>query len=177
MTGESMRSGIASRIRANPLECSLLAAAFVAIGLTMYKTVEVSLRGDRTQDLTFAGTTGELGRTLSNNGAGRVGRLERATMIVGGDTIEADTIVVTADTVSEPAFAAGGFLRDQVTLYNDDAIRQALFDARAATHPSRGRPEDHSLFRTAWNDEGSRILSDRPNPYGLAIRSPYAEGS
>jgi hypothetical protein len=125
-------SARASDIRANPLEYLLLILAFIAIGLTMYETVAVALAGDRTQDLTFSGTTAELGRTLSSNGPARIGRLERATIIVGRDTVVADTIVVVADSVIEPAFATGGFLRDQVVLFNDYAIRQALLSSRYA---------------------------------------------
>src|SRR3954468_24063200 len=108
-----------SHIGANPLEYVLLLLAFVAIGFTMYETVAVALKGDRTQDLTFSGTTAELGRTLSSSGPARIGRLARATIVVGRDTVIADTIVVVVDSVTEPAFATGGFMRDQVALYND----------------------------------------------------------
>ena len=177
------RAGVSSRLahaRANPLEYVLLMLAFVAIGVAMYETVAVALNGDRTQDLTFSGTTSELGRTLSSNGSARIGRLERATFVVAGDTVVTDTIVVVADSVTEPAFAAGGFLRDQVSQYNDFAIRQALLSAREARdggRPARPRSEGRTLLRSVWADDGSRMLSDRPSPYGLAIRSPYAEGS
>ena len=176
MTPQATSKDLVSRLRANPLECSLLLVAFFAIGFAMVQTVRVAMSGDRTQDLTFAGTTAELSRTLTNNGPSRLGRLERATLVVGADTVVADTIVITADSISEPAFATGGFLRDQVAIYNDEAIRQALAETRSG-RPARSRNEGRSLLRTAWNDEGARILSDRPNPYGLAIRSPYAEGA
>jgi hypothetical protein len=167
----------ASHIRANPLEYALLVVAFIAIGFTMYETVAVALRGDRTQDLTFSGTTAELGRTLSSNGSARIGRLDRATIVIGRDTAIADTIVVVADSVTEPAFATGGFLRDQVAAYNDYAIRQALLSMRETNRAARGRSDGRSLLRTVWADDGTRMLSDRPSPFGLAIRSPYAEGS
>jgi hypothetical protein len=177
------KAGVSTRLahaRANPLEYVLLTLAFVAIGVAMYETVAVALNGDRTQDLTFSGTTSELGRTLSSNGSGRIGRLERATFVVGSDTVVADTIVVVADSVTEPALAAGGFLRDQVSQYNDFAIRQALLSARETRdggRPARSRSEGRTLLRSVWADDGSRMLSDRPSPYGLAIRSPYAEGA
>ena len=80
----------------------------------------------------------------------------------------------------EPAFAAGGFLRDQVAQYNDFAIRQALLslrETRDGSRAARSRSEGRTLLRTVWADDGTRVLSDRPSPYGLAIRSPYAEGS
>ena len=165
----------ASRFRANVLESVLLLVAFFAIGLATYKTVEVGMAGDRTQDLTFAGTTAELGRTLSSNGAARIGHLDRATIVVGKDTVVVDTIVVAVDSSTEPAVAAGGFIRDQVARYNDHAVRQAILSlvdtSDVVTTPSDGS----TLLRTALNDEGQRILSDRPNASGLVIRSPYAE--
>ena len=159
---------------ANLIEYLLLGVAITAIGLAMYETVRIGTQGDRTQDLTFAGTTAELGRTLAANGVARVGRLARATFVVGTDTVVADTIVVTADSAAEPAFAAGGFMRDQVTQYNDFAVRQALLSVKS-NRPPRDESEAHTLLRTAWRDDGTRVLSDQPSPYGLIVRSPYAE--
>src|SRR6185437_8434341 len=159
---------------ANLIEYLLLGVAIAAIGLAMYETIRVGMRGDRTQDLTFAGTTAELGRTLAANGSARVGRLARATFVVGSDTVVADTIVVTADSTREPAFAVGGFMRDQVTQYNDFAVRQALLSVRS-NRPPRDESEARTLLRTAWRDDGTRVLSDQPSPYGLIVRSPYAE--
>jgi hypothetical protein len=164
-----------SRLRANVLEYALLLVAFFAIGLAMYKTVEVGLAGDRTRDLTFAGTTAELERTLSSNGAARVGHLDRATIVVGHDSIVVDTIVVAADSATEPAVAAGGFLRDQVALYNDFAVRQAILASVDTSDAGTSTAEPPTLLRTALNDEGARVLSDRPSASGLVIRSPYAE--
>src|SRR3954469_25233604 len=142
----------ASHIRANPLDYALLVVAFIAIGFTMYETVAVALKVDRTQDLTFSGTTAELGRTLSSSGPARIGRLQRATILVGRNTVIADTIVVVVDSVTEPAFATGGFMRDQVALYNDYAIRQALlsshYGARGSSRSERGRFEGRTLLRT-----------------------------
>src|SRR6185437_9845098 len=152
---------------ANLIEYLLLGVAMTAIGLAMYETVRIGTQGDRTQDLTFAGTTAELGRTLAANGVARVGRLARATVV-------ADTIVVTADSAAEPAFAAGGFMRDQVTQYNDFAVRQALLSVKS-NRPPRDESEARTLLRTAWRDDGTRVLSDQPSPYGLIVRSPYAE--
>lgn len=159
---------------ANVIEYLLLVVAMTAIGLAMYETIRVGTRGDRTRDLTFAGATAELGRTLAANGVARVGRLVRATFVVGSDTVVADTIVVTADSTREPGFAAGGFMRDQVTQYNDFAVRQALLSVKS-NRPPRDESEAHTLLRTAWRDDGTRVLSDQPNPYGLIVRSPYAE--
>lgn len=164
-----------SHVRANPLEFGLLLVAIVAIAVAMDKTVEVGLRGDRSRDLTFAGASAELGRTLSSNGAPRVGRMERAYIVVGGDTAVVDTIVVVADSTVEPAFATGGFLRDQIALYNDYAIRQALLSLGDSTRPTRTRSDGPTMLHAAWADDGTRTLSDQPNPYGLVIRSPYAE--
>jgi hypothetical protein len=163
-----------THMRANLIEYLLLGVAMAAIGFTMYETVRVGTQGDRTQDLTFAGTSAELGRTLAANGVARVGRLARATFVIGTDTVVADTIVITADSTREPAFAAGGFMRDQVKQYNDFAVRQALLSVKS-NRPPRDESEAHTLLRTAWRDDGTRVLSDQPSPYGLIVRSPYAE--
>lgn len=166
-----------SRFRSNVLESALLLIAFFAIGLAMYKTVEVGMAGDRTQDLTFAGTTAELERTLSSNGAARIGHLDRAAIVIGNDTVVADTIVVAVDSTTEPAVAAGGFIRDQVALYNDHAVRDAVLSLVDTSDVVAAPSDGATLLRTTLNDEGQRILSDRPSASGLVIRSPYAEDS
>src|SRR4029079_2276242 len=97
-------------IRRHPLESILLFRAALALAATMVATLWVALRGaDRTEDLTFAGTTRELSRALEINGPDRIGRLDSAWIVVGNDTLLTDTIVVTADSIAEPSVAKGGF--------------------------------------------------------------------
>ena len=170
-------SRMLAHFRANPLESALLFFAAFALGLTMVKTVAVALGGDRTQDLTFSGTTDELGRMLSAGGTARVGRLVRGHLAVGNGIVTVDTIAAAADSTAEPAFATGGFVHDQIALYNDEAVREALL---AAEFPGRAGRESFygpSLLHTTSNDDGTRALADRPSPYSLVIRSPYAEGT
>ena len=118
-----------AQVRANPLESILLFFALATLAFAMYMTVVVALTGDRTQDLTFVGTTTELGRSLSASGPGHVGRLTAQPIIVGKSAVTVDTIVVVADSLNEPAFAQGGFVRDQIALYNDYAVRQAVLSS------------------------------------------------
>lgn len=167
----------AVQIRANLLESTLLLFAFVAIGLAAYKTVMVALTGDRAQDLTFLGTTSELARALSASGPGHVGRLDRQAVAVGSSAVTVDTIIAVADSLKEPAFAQGGFVRDQIGLYNDYVVRQAVLSSVDPRDGARGRSEAPTLIRTVSSEDGTRSLSDRPSPYGMIIRSPYAEGS
>lgn len=165
-----LQSGL-DQIRANPLESILVTFAVFAIGVTMTATARIALTGDRTQDLTFAGATDELGRMLSTRGSARLARLERTGTSVRNGSAVADTIAILADTVAEPAFAVGGFVHDHVMLYNDFAVREAM-----QSSPGGERSEARTLLQTAWTDDGKRMLSDRPSAYGLIIRSPYAEG-
>jgi hypothetical protein len=166
-----------AQIRANPLEGMLLLFAFVTIGLAMYKTTIVALTGDRAQDLTFLGTTSELGRTLSASSPGHVGHLDRAPITAGQSSVTVDTIIAVADSVNEPAFAQGGFVRDQIALYNDYVVRQAVLSSVDPWSGARAHSDAPTLIRTVSAEDGTRTLSDRPSPYGMVIRSPYAEGS
>jgi hypothetical protein len=165
-----------AHVRANPLESTLLFFALGTIALAMYMTIVVALTGDRTQDLTFVGTTSELGRSLSASGPGHVGRLDARPIRVGKSSVTVDTIIVVADSLNEPAFAQGGFVHDQIALYNDFVVRQAVLSSLDASG-ARMRLEAPTLIRTVASEDGTRSLSDRPSPYGMVIRSPYAEGS
>ena len=166
---------LGSLIRARPLELGLLSIAIVSVGLTMAATAAVALAGRSPRDLTFNEAADELSRMLGSAGAERIGRLERATIAFGDDTALVDTIRVSVDSLAEPSFAKGGFLSDQVALYNDHAIRQAIASA-VQDRPARTVSEGPSFFRSVWTEGGTRRLSERTNPSALSIRSPYAEG-
>jgi hypothetical protein len=169
--------GAVGLLRANPLEWGLLVFAVAIIVVAMVATTTVTLTGDAHNDLTFSGAVGELSRTLKDRGPEQVGAVQRATLAVGPDTVTVDTLAVTADSAVEPAFAHGGFLGDQVARYNDNVVRQAVRAAAAHQPQARGRVETSSVFRLVWTDSGTMRLSDTANALGLAIRSPYAEGS
>ena len=164
-------------VRANPLECALLAFAVVVIVATMVATTAVALTRGQREDLTFTGAVAELSRTLKDRGPEQVGTMQRAVLAVGGDTVVVDTLAVTADSTVEPSFARGGFLRDQVGRFNDHVIRRAVRDVASGTPRLRGRVETSSVFRLVWTDSGTARLADTATAVGIAIRSPYAEGA
>jgi hypothetical protein len=170
-------SRVMAVLRANPLEFLLLAFGSAMIVATMVATTAVTLERGRHDDLTFSGAVGELSRTLKDRGPEQVGVVQRASLAVGRDTIVVDTLAITADSATEPSFARGGFLRDQVTRFNDHAIRSGVRAVVTGEHAPRGRPETGSVFRLVWTDSGTTRLSDTANAIGLAIRSPYAEDS
>jgi hypothetical protein len=168
-------SSVLARLRANALESLLFVFAFAALILTIDRTLNVALRGSNADDLTFAGATGELSAMMANGTAERVGRVHRFAVPVGRTTVMVDTIIPMADSVSEPAFADGGFVHDQIVAFNDHAIRQAMLAATTRATGTRTRIPSRSLLRTVWTDEGERALSDRPNPFVLVTESPNAD--
>jgi hypothetical protein len=158
------------------VETGLLGMALLMVVATMVATALVAVRGsDNTEDLGFTGTITELARMLELNGPDRFGTLETVVLAVGADTLRVDTVAIVADPVVEPAVAVGGFLHDQISAFNDHAIRQALLRRSAHMSAPRAEPVAPSLFRTVWTEDGERRLSERPNPFVLTVRSPYAE--
>lgn len=162
-----------AQVRANLLETILIVFAMTAIAIAMGATARVALTGDRTQDLAFAGATDGLASMIANHGAEGFGRIERATVAMDNASVVADTIVPTADSTLEPAFAKGGFIRDQIASFNNFAMWHAV---RASVDSETKSAEAPTLLQTAWNEEGERVLSDHVVRYRMSIPSPYAEG-
>lgn len=164
-------------LHTHPLEILLFAASIVLLLVTIGVTARVALDTTaQAQDLTFSGTLDELELVLSNSGADQLATLEHATLPGGdGGTIVVDTIAILADASDEPAAGRGGFIADQVALYNDHAIRQAMVRATLGRTDANGDTEAPSLLRTVHTENGERRLSERPNPFLLTVRSPYAE--
>jgi hypothetical protein len=159
-----------------PLETALLLAAMVFLLLAIGATAWVAIRGsDDTHDLNFAGTVNELSRVLSVNGPERFGSLEPATVALGANSTRVDTIVIAADTIVEPALQTGGFLRDQVALYNDHVVRNAFLGLSDPARRTTRGAEGPSLLRTVLTEDGARRLSTSPNAYVMTVRSPRAE--
>jgi hypothetical protein len=158
------------------VETTLLGSALLMVVAAMVATALVAVRGsDDTEDLGFNGTITELGRMLELNGPERFGTLQTVSLALGADTLRVDTVAIVADPEVEPAVAVGGFLHDQISVFNDHAIRQALLRRSAHMAAPRTEPDAPSLFRTVWTEDGERRLSERPNPFVLTVRSPYAE--
>ncbi|MGH7448263.1 MAG: hypothetical protein ACRELT_11920, partial [Longimicrobiales bacterium] len=167
---------IMQTLRTHPLEILVFGLSIALLLTTIVVTVRVALDADtQTQDLTFGGTLDELALVLSNSGFDQLATLEHATLTPSGNTIAVDTIAILADPDDEPAAAPGGFIADQVALYNDHAIRQALIRATPGGTAANGVTDAPSLFRTVRTENGERRLSERPNPFVLTVRSPYAE--
>ena len=163
-------------LRTHPLEILLFATAIALLTTTVVVTARVALDTQaQAQDLTFSGTLAELELALSNRGPDQLATLERATLPGGVGPIVVDTIAIIADAGDEPATAPGGFIADQVALYNDHAIRQAQVRAALGGAASNGITEAPSLLRAVRTETGERRLSERPNPFLLTVRSPYAE--
>jgi hypothetical protein len=166
---------VAGVLRTHLLEILLFAGAIGLLLTAVVVTARVALgAAAQSQDLTFNGTLEELALALSNGGPDRIAALERASLPAGDIALVVDTIAILIDPAEEPAAAPGGFIADQVALYNDHAIRQAL------VHASLGDAagvftEAPSLLRTMRTETGERRLSERPDPYLLTVRSPYAE--
>jgi hypothetical protein len=168
--------GLLERLRTHPLEVVLFGASIVLLLATIGITTRVALNANtQSQDLTFAGTLDELALVLSNGGSDQLATLEQATLPGPGRGIVVDTIAIRADATDEPATASGGFIADQVALYNDHAIRQALVRATLGSAEANGITEAPSLFRAVRTETGERRLSERPNAFVLTVRSPYAE--
>ncbi|HSK19199.1 MAG TPA: hypothetical protein VK912_08665 [Longimicrobiales bacterium] len=163
-------------LRTHPLELLLFGLSIALLIVTTVVTVRVALSADaQARDLTFGGTLEELELVLSNGGFDQLATLEHATLSSSGRALAVDTIAILADPDDEPAAAPGGFIADQVALYNDHAIRQALVRATLGSSVANGVTEAPSLFRTVRTETGERRLSERPNPFVLTVRSPYAE--
>jgi hypothetical protein len=171
-----MSPRLVEQVIRRPLEMVLLGVAMLLVLFTIVATAWVAVRGSGdTQDLTFAGTVHELSRVLSVNGPDRFGQLQPATVTLGSHSTRIDTIVIAADTIVEPALRTGGFLRDQVALYNDYVIRNAFLGlSDPARRTSRG-VEGPSLLHTVLTEDGTRRLSTSPNAYVMTVRSPRAE--
>lgn len=165
-------------LRTHPLEVLLFAASIALLITTIVITTRVAVNTTaQAADLTFSGTLDELALVLSNGGADRLAQLEHATLPGPGPgrAIAVDTIAILADPDDEPAAAPGGFIADQVALYNDHAIRQALVHATLGPAFANRGTDAPSLLRAVRIETGERRLSERPNLFLLTVRSPYAE--
>jgi hypothetical protein len=162
-------------LRTHPMESALFAGSLILLLATAVVSARVALdTTSQPDDLTFGGTLAELALVLSNGGPDRLATLERAVLTGAGAAVAVDTIAVLARADDEPAAGRGGFIADQVALFNDHAIRQAVVRATLGADPAHVA-EPPTLLRTVRTETGERRLSERPDPTLMTVRSPYAE--
>lgn len=86
-----------------------------------------------------------------------------------------DTLVVVADTHQYPAFRRGGFLDDQVRLFN----RHQRFRAEVGRHAAAGFDSlaalNPSVFRTGRSERGLPIVLELANIHPMRVPSPFEE--
>lgn len=162
-------------LRTHPLESALFAGSLILLLATAVVSARVALdTTSQPEDLTFGGTLDELALVLSNGGPDRLATLERALLPDAGTAVAVDTIAILARADDEPAAGRGGFIADQVSLFNDHAIRQAVVRAMLGPDPADDT-DAPTLLRTVRTETGERRLSGRPDPTLMTVRSPYAE--
>jgi hypothetical protein len=162
---------------AHGLEAALLTISALLCVWTTAETVRVGLYDSdaaQTEDLTFQRTLDELSLMLRASGRDQLARVEAGDFKVSNERIAVNTVAVVADRRNEPATAKGGFIADHVAMYNAFAFRGAVSDAFGVAQRNRN-DQGPSLLRTVVTDTGDRQLSDTPNRFALAVRSPYAE--
>jgi hypothetical protein len=160
--------------------CARIPSRFLLFGVSIALLIvtmvarRVALTAIRRQDLTFGGTLEELELVLSNGGrsardvsstrrcssSGRASRRHdrnprRSRRRTGG--------------------APGGFIcgPGRAVQRPRDPAGAGRGDARE--HARTGVTEAPSLLRSVRTETGERRLSERPNPFALTVRSPYAE--
>jgi hypothetical protein len=119
------RSSIRPVVRAG-FELLLVGVAVGMIVWAMVATVAVAREAEQASDLSYHQTIRELSQMLQGFTPDSVARVTTATHDVLGVSAAIDTLSVTIDPLNEPAFAVGGFVREQITAFNDAAIRQTV---------------------------------------------------
>lgn len=86
-----------------------------------------------------------------------------------------DTLVPIADRVRYPAFRRGGFLDDQVRLFN----RHQRFRIEVGRHSASGFDSlaalNPSIFRTGRSERGAPIVLEIANVHPMRVPSPFEE--
>jgi hypothetical protein len=152
-----------------------LVLAIVALAGTGYAVVRAALRDDGTPGLTYSALTSELNLALRSAPADDLLHVDETHAMIGSELSDVDTLVIVADTVRFPSFREGGFLFDQVALFNRfqrwrvELGRQnpIWFDSLAMYNPS--------VFRTGRDDDGRAIPLRSASTYAMRVTSPFEE--
>ena len=124
--------------------------------------------------LSYRDLASELGEALREVPADSLLRADTTSVVLAGTATGFDTLVVVGDTTRFPSFREGGFLRDQVMLYNAfqrwraevGTHRAAWFDSLAPFNPS--------VFRTERR-KGVTGLSRAATVYAMRLPSPFED--
>jgi hypothetical protein len=166
------RSSIRPVVRAG-FELLLVGVAVGMIVWAMVATVAVAREAEQASDLSYHQTIRELSQMLQGFTPDSVARVTTATHDVLGVSAAIDTLSVTIDPLNEPAFAVGGFVREQITAFNDAAIRQTVLTSAMGHDGTQWR--NPSVLRVIRSADGRSRLADRADGSPMAVRSPYAE--
>jgi hypothetical protein len=158
----------------NALEVCLIAGAALSVVAVIFATVRAGVAESYRADLTFVGATEETVSLIENQGPAGVATYRRGVVQVEGAALGVDSLIVTGDSLRFASLAKGGFLRDQIELFNDHAARVAVREwagggLRIAAAPSP------SLFHLSRTDSGYHYLSQELNGFALLVPSPFAE--
>ena len=152
-----------------------LALSIVALAGTGVAVVRTALSNGDARGLQYGALTSELNLALRSAPADDLLRVDTSLVRVGDSWESYDTLAVIADTVRFPSFREGGFLADQVALFNKyqhwrvELGRQNAewFDSLAMYNPS--------VFRTGRSDDGRPIPLRSASTYAMRVTSPFEE--
>ena len=178
MTPAGLRDGALQLWRratgGNALEVCLLAGAALSVLAVIGATVRAGVAETYREDLTFRGAIEETTALIENQGPAGVASYRRGQIAVGGSTLSVDSLVATGDSTRFASLSKGGFLRDQIELFNDYAARRAVGDWASRGGGAAGSASP-SLFHLARTDSGYHYLSGELNGFALLVPSPFAE--
>jgi hypothetical protein len=125
--------------------------------------------------LSYRALAAELGEALREAPAESLLRVDSATVVLAGRPERVDSLVIIADTTRFPSLREGGFLRDQVALYNGfqrwrsevGGLRAEWFDSLAALNPS--------VFRIDYRPRDGPAVARVPTVYSLRLPSPFED--
>jgi hypothetical protein len=152
-----------------------LALGIVALAGTGVAVVRTAISDANAPGLQYSALTSELNLALRSAPADDLLRVDTAVVELAGRRETYDTLVVIADTTRFPAFREGGFLADQVALFNRyqnwrvevGHQRAEWFDSLSMYNPS--------VFRTGRAEDGRAIPLRSASTYAMRVTSPFEE--
>ena len=152
-----------------------LALGILLLAGTGVAVVRTAISDANAPGLQYGALTSELNLALRSAPADDLLRVDTAVVQLGSARESFDTLVIIADTIRFPAFREGGFLADQVALFNRyqnwrvevGHQRAEWFDSLAMYNPS--------VFRTGRDEDGHAIPLRSVSTYAMRVTSPFEE--